>query len=80
MSRNAFLAITPGAQRANRSRSFAGAITLLALLTFFTVFTWLLMAPQFFLLQLPLLLGAVFLLLFFGLGYFLNPPEWTGAP
>lgn len=79
MSRNAFLAITPGAQRANRSRSFAGAITLLALLTFFTVFTWLLMAPQFFLLQLPLLLGAVFLLLFFGLGYFLNPPEWTGA-
>ena len=79
MIRNASFALTPAMRRASRSRSFAGAITLLAFLTLVVDVVWLVMAPHLFMLQLPLLLGALFLLLFFGLGYFLNPPEWTGA-
>lgn len=66
-------------RRASRSRSFAGAISLLAFFTLVVDMVWLIMAPQFFLLQLPIFLGSLFILMFFGLGYILNPPMWTGA-
>jgi len=66
-------------RRASRSRSFAGIISLLAFVAFVVDLVWLIMAGEFFLLQLPILLGTLFILMFFGLGYILNPPAWTGA-
>lgn len=62
-----------------RSRAFAGVISLLALLTLVVDLAWAIMAGQFFLLQLPIFVGSLFLLLFFGLGYIINPPPWVGV-
>lgn len=66
-------------RRASRSRSFAGIISLLAFVALVVDLVWLIMAGEFFLLQLPILLGTLFILMFFGLGYIINPPAWTGA-
>lgn len=76
---SAFFPLTATMRQGSRSRTFAGAITLLAFLTLVADIVWVLLAPHMILLQLPLFLTTVFLLFFFGLGYFLNPPDWTGA-
>lgn len=65
--------------RANRSRAFAGIISLFAGIVFLLAFAWLILAGQFFLIQLPLILGSLALLIFFGVGYIVNPPVWVGA-
>ena len=79
MHSNASFLLNSDARRAHRMRSFAGVITLLSFLTLFVSFAWLLVAPQFFLLQAPLVLGSAALLMFYGLGYFISPPDWMGA-
>ncbi|WP_374316878.1 O-antigen ligase family protein [Aquabacterium sp.] len=76
------MALSPAvlaAERARRARSFAGIITLLAGIAFIVDAVWLIMASSFFLIQLPILMGCLYLVMFFGLGYVLNPPAWTGA-
>lgn len=60
----------------NRNQALAGMILLLATITLITDFTWLLLDGQFFMLQLPILLGCVVLVMTFGLGYILSPPAW----
>ena len=65
--------------RANRSRAFAGIISLVAGIVFLLAFAWLILAGQFFLIQLPLILGSLTLLIFFGVGYVVNPPVWVGG-
>lgn len=50
----------------------------LAVVVFLVDFVWLVMSGQLFLLQLPILLFSLFLILFLGLGYVLDPPAWVG--
>jgi O-antigen ligase len=68
-----------GLRPRERSKAFAGAITLFAGLIVLVDLGWFFAASSFFLIQLPILLLGLVLLLFFGTGFLLNPPVWVGA-